>query len=79
MPLRFVSSADKHHVPRRSTWYVVMTGKDEPTVTSWGEPGTLYVGTDDRGIELEVITVRRGRDDTAVHSMPSEDRHDKRN
>ena len=79
MPLRYTRQVDKHHVPRRSTWYVVLTAKSEPTVTNWGESATPYVGVDDRGIELEVITVQRGSDETAIHSMPTSNRHDQRN
>ena len=62
-------------MPRRSSWHVVMTATGEGITTDWGETGTLYVGTDDRGVELEVITVARGRDELVVHSMPTGDRH----
>ncbi|MDR2896132.1 MAG: hypothetical protein LBV30_05730 [Propionibacteriaceae bacterium] len=79
MPLQFRDSVDKHGVPRRSTWYVFMTGKATPTTTNQGKPGTLHIGVDDRGVELEIITVRRGRDDIAIHAMPSSHRHQKGN
>ena len=79
MPLRYTAEADKHHVPHKSTWRVVLTARSEPTVTNWGEPGLLYVGIDDRGVELEVITVNRHGDEIAVHSMPTSYRHDTRN
>ena len=75
MPLKFDTRADKHHVPRHSTWYVAMTAVSIPTTTNWGQPGRLFIGLDDRGIELEVITVRRGRDEIVVHSMPVANRH----
>ena len=75
MPLKFDSRADKHHVPRRSSWYVAMTAASVATTTNWGQPGRLFIGADDRGIELEVITVQRGRDEVIVHSMPTANRH----
>ncbi|MDR0358304.1 MAG: hypothetical protein LBJ87_02410 [bacterium] len=52
-----------------------MTATGQPLTTNCGERGTLYVGTDDRGIELEVITVPRGADELVVHSMPTGDRY----
>ena len=76
MPLRFRAQADRHGVPRRSTWHVAMTTKSVPVITNWGEAGNLFVGIDDRGIELEVITVTRHGQEVVVHSMPTAHRHD---
>jgi hypothetical protein len=37
-----------------------------------------YVGQDDRGVELEVITrPLRGGDDLVIHSMPTNYRHNR--
>ena len=35
----------------------------------------LYIGTDEQGAELEVITVQRGPDEMIVHAMPTSQRH----
>ncbi len=75
MPLRFSAKADRHKVPRRSTWRVVMTARPESITTNWGESGLLHIGYDDRGIELEVITIQRRHDEIVVHSMPTSHRH----
>ncbi|MDR2703058.1 MAG: hypothetical protein LBB58_01780 [Cellulomonadaceae bacterium] len=48
-----------------------LLGTSAPTITNWGEPGTVFVGIDDRGIELEVITVTRGINELFVHAMPT--------
>ena len=73
--MRFLDSADHHHVPRHSTWYIIMTTRPRPVITNWGEAGLWYQGLDDRGVEIEVITVQRGRNETVVHSMPINLRH----
>ena len=73
--MRFDRSASKHRVPRRSTWYVVMTATPRPIITNRGEPGLWYVGIDDRGVELEVCTVKRGAEEMVIHSMPTSYRH----
>lgn len=75
MPLRFDRRADKHGIPRRSSWYVVMTSRGEEFTTNWGEAGIWYVGVDDRGVELEVGTVWRGVDEMVIHAMPVSYRH----
>lgn len=76
--MRYTDQADKHRVPRTSTWYVVMTAHSEPAITNWGEKGLLYTGMDDRGVELEVITVPRHGTETVVHSMPTAYRHNQK-
>ena len=58
--IKFRSSADKHGVPRRSTWRVALIGQGRDVITNEGGPGTEYVGLDDRGVELEVVTVQEG-------------------
>ena len=77
MPLKFSKKADRHRVPRRSSWYVVMTNDGIPFPTNWGEVGLWYEGVDDRGIALEVGTVQRGADEMVIHSMPLDHRHDR--
>ena len=73
--MRFLDSADDHKVPRHSTWHVIMTTRPRTVITNWGEAGLWYEGLDDRGVELEVITVQRGNNETVVHSMPTNLRH----
>ena len=71
MVIKFSASADKHQVPNTSAEYVALTGKPEPITTNWGEPGTMFVGVDDRGVELEVITVVRRGVEYVKHAMPT--------
>lgn len=73
--MKFDRTADKHGVPRRSTWEVTMKAPPVQVVTNWEEPGWLYRGVDDRGVEIEVITVQRGQYETVVHAMPTSFRH----
>jgi len=44
-------------------------------ITNWGEEGCWYTGVDERGVELEIGTVRRGADELVVHAMPTVHRH----
>jgi hypothetical protein len=55
-----------------------MTARPSPVTTNWGEDGQLFTGTDDRGIEIEVITVTRRGTEIAVHSMPTSYRPDQK-
>jgi hypothetical protein len=73
--VKYARSADKHGVPRRSTWFVVMTKPGIPTTTNKGENGTYYEGRDNRDVELEVVTVPVGLDELVIHSMPTSFRH----
>ncbi|MDR1449751.1 MAG: hypothetical protein LBI84_06060 [Propionibacteriaceae bacterium] len=75
MPVKFLAEADKHKVPRRSSLYVVLTARPQAITTNRGKSGTLFVGKDDRGVELEVITVGAGPRETIIHSMPVNYRH----
>jgi hypothetical protein len=52
-----------------------MTARGSVVTTSWGETGLLYVGVDEHGVEFEVITVQRGRDELVVHAMATAERH----
>jgi hypothetical protein len=56
-----------------------MTSAGIPITTNRGKPGVLYVGMDNRGIELEVITVPYQGGEKAIHSMPTGERHVRRN
>ncbi|MCL1837742.1 MAG: hypothetical protein FWG47_00280 [Propionibacteriaceae bacterium] len=75
MPLKFSRTADKNGVPRASSWHVVMTTTGTPFTTNWGEEGLWYEGTDDTGVDIEVGTVQRGRDEMVFHAMPLNYRH----
>ncbi|MDR1119219.1 MAG: hypothetical protein LBL01_08010 [Bifidobacteriaceae bacterium] len=75
MSVVFSRRADKHGVPRSSAWYVMMTAEGTPFTTNWGEAGTWYEGTDDRGVALEVGAVWRGSNEMVVHAMPLGHRH----
>ena len=74
--MRFAKTAGKHKVPRHSAWYGVMTARPVPIITNWGEPGLWYQGTDDRGVDLEIITITRKGTEWIFHAMPIEHRHD---
>jgi hypothetical protein len=75
VPITYAGSAHKHQVPHDSIWYVLMTVESVPHETDWGEAGLWYVGPDNRGITLEIGTVRRGRNEMVYHAMPLSDRH----
>lgn len=77
MEIRFTQSARKHRVGRASVRRVMAAVTPAGTMTEQGNPAWRYVGTDDRGRELEIIAVEidgeKGRDGylLVIHVMPT--------
>jgi len=74
--IRFTQASRKHRVGRSSVRYVMARTTPAGTTTSQGNPGWRYVGPDERGRELEIITVEvtgyTGQDLLLViHVMPT--------
>lgn len=70
--MRFTQAARKHRIGRAHVRYVMATTSPAPTYTKKGDPAWEYIGTDDRGVELEVIAVILADGDLlVVHVMPT--------
>lgn len=71
--IKFTKAARKHKIGRAHVRYVMATTIPADTVSPQGEPGWLYIGPDDRGIELEVVAVEIEDDSLLViHAMPTQ-------
>ena len=77
LEIRFTQAARKHRIGRASVRHVMGTVIPAGTVTAQGNQAWLYIGTDERGRELEVIAVEIGqqRGQTpyllVIHAMPT--------
>ena len=70
--IRFTQASRKHRLGRAQVRHVMATTIPSGIVTNQGEQGWLYVGPDDRGLELEVIVVELDDGDLLViHAMPT--------
>lgn len=71
--IRFTRAARKHRIGRAHARYVMATTTPIPTVTDSGDGAWLYVGTDDRDLELEIIAVDYPAEEllVVIHVMPT--------
>ncbi|MBB6472733.1 hypothetical protein [Sphaerisporangium rubeum] len=71
--LRFYRSARKHRIGRAHALHVVRSGP--PVIVPAGDPGLedrwVWIGEDDRGIELEVIGILTEKSLVILHVMPT--------
>jgi hypothetical protein len=68
----FTTASKRHKIARSHARYVMATCTPTPVTSNRGEAGWLYVGPDERGVELEVIAVELASGDLLViHVMPT--------
>ena len=77
MEIRFTQAARKHRVGRGSVRYVLARAAATGTTTDQGNLGWRYVGSDERGRELEIIAVEVTGDNgdpvlLVIHVMPTD-------
>lgn len=74
MKVRFTQAARKHRIGKAHA-LAAMESAGEPLVVPATDPGTddrlLFVGDDDRGVELEVIAVQMPDYLLVLHVMPT--------
>ena len=71
MEIRFLQSARKHRIGKQRVLFVIATSEAEELVSDGVKPHRLlWQGTDDRGLELEVIGVRTPSGVLIIHAMP---------
>ncbi len=67
----FANASRKHRVGRAHIRYVMTTVEPVAMTTNRGDSGWLYVGTDDRGVALEIIAVEVDSEELfVIHAMP---------
>jgi hypothetical protein len=72
MRIVFTTASRRHRLGRAHVRYVMATQQAAEIVTAHGERGWIYIGPDDRGLELEVIAVELdGGDLLVIHAMPT--------
>ncbi len=72
MPVRFTRSARKHRIGRAHALHVLNTA--DPVITpATAEASERYtwIGTDDRGVELEIVAVVVPHYLLVIHVMPT--------
>lgn len=72
MVVRFTQSARRHRIGRAHALHVINTV--EPTVVPAGESyreRRVYVGPDDRGLELEIVAIVEPEYLLVIHVMPT--------
>ncbi|HEV2369971.1 MAG TPA: hypothetical protein VGR90_08835 [Acidimicrobiales bacterium] len=76
MQIRFAQSARRHRVGKGSVRYVMATVIPTSVQTPAGNPAWFYLGSDERGRELEIVAVELGAGQSAgllvIHVMPTQ-------
>ncbi len=76
--IRFTQSARRHRIGRASARHVLAGTEPTPVTTSSGADAWLYIGPDEGGRELEIITLEVRPADSAqpyllvIHVMPTQ-------
>ena len=71
-PLRWFQSARRHHVGRAHALHVMTTNDPTmvPATVSYDER-LVWIGVDDRGIELEIVALLLSNALVVIHVMPT--------
>lgn len=71
MKIDFSQSARKHRIGRRRVLEVIASCEPEPFLADGVDPDRVrWVGTDQRGLELEIVGVRTSLGILIIHVMP---------
>lgn len=77
-PVRFIRNSRKHRIGRASARHVIEhTVAAEDTFPPSGDTRFTWIGTDERGRELEVVALDRPDCILVVHVMPTHHREKK--
>lgn len=71
MEVRWSQSSRRHRIGRAHAGRVMSTTTPQEVTTATGNPAPLWVGLDDRGIELEIIAAVLPNQYLVVHVMPT--------
>ncbi len=72
-PVRFTRSARSHRIGKRHVWHVMTTAPGTiGTSQITGDVTISWVGSDDRGVELEVVVIEKPGVFLVIHVMPTE-------
>ena len=71
MELGWTQSSRRHRIGRAHVRYVIDTVEPSQIATASGSDGLLWVGDDDRGVELEIVAVVLPGLYLIIHVMPT--------
>lgn len=71
MELAWTQSSRRHRIGRAHARHVINTTKPIAITTADGSNGLLWVGPDDRGLELEIVAVVLPELYLVIHAMPT--------
>lgn len=71
MEVRWAQASRRHHIGRAHARHVMNTVTPIATTTNSGNEALLWIGPDDRGIELEIIAVVLADMVLVIHVMPT--------
>ena len=76
-PVRWTQAARRHHIGKASARHVMRSVEPTRTTTLGGAGSWLWVGTDERGRELEIIALDVAPPDDepyllVIHVMPTQ-------
>jgi hypothetical protein len=70
--VRFTRPARRHRIGRAHSLHVINTTEPTPTpATEVADARLVWVGTDDRGIELEIVALDLPDEWLVIHVMPT--------
>lgn len=69
--MRWTKASRKHRIGRAHARHVMATVEPTTATTSKGNAGLLWIGPDDRGVELEVIAAVLPGRYLVIHVMPT--------
>jgi hypothetical protein len=75
--IRFTQAARRHRIGRASVRWVMATNTPTATTTNTGDVAWQWIGSDERGLDLDVIAVEvNGAEDATpfllvIHVMPN--------
>lgn len=71
MELAWTQSSRRHRIGRAHARHVISTVEPTTITTADGSEGLMWVGSDDRGLELEVVAVVLPGLYLVIHVMPT--------
>ena len=71
MDLAWTQSSRRHRIGRAHARHVINTTKPTSITTAHGSEALLWVGSDDRGLELEIVAVVLPGRYLVIHVMPT--------
>ncbi len=71
MEVRWSQSSRRHRIGRAHARYVMTTVQPAESITTTGSPALLWIGTDDRGVELEIVAAVLPDLYLVIHVMPT--------